>query len=236
MDLVDLNPGPVLTRVGETVFKLRLFDLKAVVWAESFFSESDRGGLNAMHYVLNNPDNWNVFSSSVTDIAFYLAEDLEPKTQEEFRKLINASNPSQAIAILQKSISEVLKKSFPQGEKTAISGGEIFNKTIQNEGKQSTDWSKVYADFYRFGGMTVDQFYSMTMTQIDSIYSQIDESRTREKVESQQFDCSIHGVKKQNWPKMPQRKAGTKEIDQDEIKRRQEAHEKLFKGGKWPEK
>ena len=236
MDLVDLNPGAIYTSVGETVFKLRLFDLKAVVWAESFFSESDRGGLNAMHYVLGNPDNWKVFSSSVADIAFYLAHDLEAKTPAEFKELINGSNPSQAIAILQKSISEVLKKSFPQGEKTEITGGDIFNKATQSEEKKPVNWAKIYADFYRFGGMAIDQFYSMTMTQIDAIYSQIDEGRTREKIELMQFDCSIHGVKKTNWPKMPIKSNSDSEVDQDEINRRQEAHAKIFKDGKWPEK
>ena len=236
MDLVDLNPGAINTRVGETVFKLRLFDLRAVVWAESFFSEADRGGLNAMHYILGNPDKWNVFSSSVADIAFYLSEDLEAKNPAEFKELINASNPSQAIAILQKSISEVLKKSFPQGEKAALTGGDIFNKATQSEEKKPVNWAKIYADFYRFGGATFDQFYSMTMLQIDAVYSQIDEGRTREKIELMQFDASIHGVKKNNWPKMPIKIESRKEVDQDEIKRRQEAHEKLFKGGKWPEK
>lgn len=235
MDLVNLNPNPVLTRVGDLIFKLRLFDLNAVVWAESFFSESDRGGLNAMYYILNNFENWKVFASSVADIAFYLAEDLEIKTPEKFKEAINASNPSQSIAFLSKSISEVLEKSFPQGNKTVISGGEIFNKATQNEEQKPTDWAKVYADFYRFGGMTLEQFYSLTMRQIDAIYIRIDEGMTREKVELMQFDCSIHGVKKQNWPKMPQRKVETKEVDEDEIKRRQEEHEKLFKGDAWRE-
>ena len=236
MDLVDLNPGAINTSVGGTVFKLRLFDLKAVVWAESFFSESDRGGLNAMYYILGDPDKWNVFSSSVMDIAFYLSEDSEIKTRGELRDKINTSNPSQAIAILQKSISEVLKKSFPQGEKTEITGGDIFKKATQSEEKKPVNWARVYADFYRFGGMTIDQFYSMTMLQIDAINSQIDDGRTREKIELMQFDCSIHGVKKQNWPKMPQRKSEAKEVDQDEINRRQEAHENLFKNGKWPDR
>lgn len=236
MDLIDLNPGAVLTRVGEVIFKLRLFDLNAVVWAESFFSESDRGGLNAMHYILGDHDNWRVFSSTVADIAFYLAEDLDVKTPAEFKTLINGPNPSQAIAILHKSISEVLKKSFPQGKKDVISGGEIFNKATQSEGEQSTDWGKVYSDFYRFGGMTIDQFYCMTMFQIDEIYSKIDEGKKGERIEEMQFDCSIHGIKKQHWPKMPMRRPAAKEVDKDEIKRREAEHQNLFKDGKWPER
>lgn len=235
MNLVDLNPGPVYTSVGDTIFKLRLFDLNAGVWAESFFSESDRGGLNAMYQIINDPNNWRVFSSSIADIAFYLADDLEIKTPEEFKEKINVSNPSQAIAVLSKSISKVLEKSFPQGEKNAIAGGEVFNKAVQNEEQKPTNWAKIYADFYRFGGMTIDQFYSMTMRQIDAIYSQIDEGRTREKIELMQFDCSIHGIKKQNWPKMPIKTESKQEVDKNEIKRRQEEHEKLFKGNKWPE-
>jgi hypothetical protein len=235
MDLIDLNPGPVLTRVGDLIFKLRLFDLRAVVWAESFFSESDRGGLNAMYYILNNPEKWNVFSSTVADVAFYLAEDLAIKTPEEFKKKINVSNPPQAIAILNQSITEVLEKSFPKGNKTAITGGELFKKAVQNEEQKKTDWANVYAEFYRAGGISIDRFYSLTMLQIDAIYRRIDEGRTREKIENMQFQCSIHGIKKQNWPKMPQRKIETKEIDQDEIKRRQEEHKKLFgDDDKWP--
>ena len=235
MDLVDLYSGSVFTRVGDLIFKLRLFDLHAVVWAESFFSESDKGGLNVMYHVLGDIDNWRVFSSSVADIAFYLAEDLEIKTPEEFKEKINESNPTESIAYLSESIKKVLKKSFPKNKKTVIDGGEIFKNATKNEEQKPTDWAKIYADFYRFGGMTIDQFYSLTMAQVDEIYKEIDFGRTKEKIELMQFHCSIKGVKKENWPKMPKKQDPEKEINEDEIKRRQEEHEKLFQGDKWRE-
>lgn len=240
MDLVDLNPGPVLTKVGDLIFKLRLFDLRAVVWAESFFSESDRGGLNAMYYILNNPEKWRVFSSTVADVAFYLAENMEIKTPEGFKEKINESkNPdkiSKNIAHLHQSIFEVLKKSFPNQKKISLSGGEIFQKTAKQEDQKPTNWARVYADFYRLGGISIDQFYSLTMRQIDAIHSNIDEGRTREKIENMQFQCSIHKMPKNSWPKMPQRRTETVEIDQDEIKRRQAEHDKLFGDpAKWQE-
>jgi DUF438 domain-containing protein len=233
MDLVDLYPDTqIYTRIGDLIFKLRLFDLHAVVWAEYAFSESDRGGLNAMFYHLNNPDNWDPFSFAVADLAFYLAENLKIKSKEEFVKKINESNEkktiSRNIAILNDSIQKVLKKSFPDKSGVSVSGGEIFNNIVKNEQPEPTNWAKVYADFYRIGGMTRNEFFSMTVRQISEIYSQIDEGRTREKIESMQFNCGIHGIKKENWPKMPQKRT-TKTIDEDEIKRRQEEHEKLFK-------
>jgi hypothetical protein len=235
MDLVDLYPDTrIYTSVGDLIFKLRLFDLHAVVWAESygwadasFIPDSDRGGLNAMYYILGDSDNYRVFATIVTNIAYYLAEDLNINL-ESFVAKINEKNPPRAIAILSESVKAVLKKSFPDKDNTGVSGGEIFNSIVKDKKPDPTNWAKVYSDFYRFGGMSRNEFFSMTMRQIDEIYTQIDESRTREKIENMQFHCSIRGIKKQHWPKMPLKKSGTKNIDNDEIKRRQEEHQKLF--------
>jgi len=233
MDLVGLNPCHVLTSVGDLAFRLRYFDLRAVVWAESFFSNEDRGELNVMYYVLDHPEEWDKFAPTVANIAFYLSEGLEIKTFEEFAEKINASNASRATAILKKAIDEVLERSFPVCKKDVVTGGEIFNKSVQNKDQKSTDWANIYADFYRFGGMTLDQFYSLTMLQVDAIYTQIVESQTREKIELMQLQCGINGIPKKNWPKMPRLRQDRESIDPEEMEAKKNRFKKLFTDTKW---
>ena len=142
MDLADLYPLPVIARLDDyIVFELRPFDLRAIVWAESFFSQTAKGGLNIMNEVLSNSDNFQPYAATVADISFYLANDLDESgifSACEFKSKINKADdgPNKALARLHVALEQVFFNSFPQPEPEEQKGGAIYQQMIAKQKKK----------------------------------------------------------------------------------------------------
>jgi hypothetical protein len=217
MDLTEFNPLPVVAELDGNVFELRLFDLRAVTWAERYFSDTDSGGLEVLQGILNSPldnqDDWNQYTNAIAQIVFYLNmdEDLLPPSVCLFKNQINKSSEggSLAIAKLYTAVEKVLKLSFPDppGETTETGSGEEKENAEPGEPVQ-TNWSRVYVQVSRgLKGLSIDDFYKMTMRQVKSILESI-AIETRSELQNQAI---LHGI--ENYQIVSPKVNGEKKAD-----------------------
>lgn len=101
------------------------------------------------------------------------------------------------------AVQQSLLDSFPKKvDEAEYSGGAIFQFLMQKgekEAAKETNWPEIYAKFFAVGGMTIEQFYSLTMRQVDILSEEINLL----KFEDFRSDATIHGInpKKITGPK-----------------------------------
>ncbi len=181
MDLHELSPFPVYIQWEGKEIKLRPFDLRAITWAERFFCEEGKSGFERMNQILGDSSDIDLFTNTVVEIVFYLSEGFESvgiHTARQLKEEIKKSEDRQLIFIgLKEALENVLLDSFPEKEEEPeVMGGAIYQMLKAREEKEkrkSVKWEQIYAEFFRAGGMSIEQFYSLTMKQIDGIYSEL---------------------------------------------------------------
>lgn len=208
MNLSGLNPYPVGLDFGGVLVELRNFDLNAMVWADWFFKEPGVSGMSIMQEMLTGDCESDEHQSAVIDILYYLAVD--PKSLGESPQAVKArikktGEAGALISQLLQAIRQVLEQSFPKAEpEPERAGGEIYRKLTAKKtdtiNTDSTNWAQVYADFAGHFGTTIDQFYSLTMAQVEVLHREI----VIAKAENLKFQGSIHGAKMKGF-KIPHR-------------------------------
>ena len=187
MELAEFNPLPIEAEVDGQLFELRPFDLQAMVWAESYFSDAQIGGLNILKQRLENPEVWQEYAEAVVDTVFYLlADEDEIPSLCVFKGLINKSEdgPARSIAKLYFSLSQNLVNSFPVEEtpEPAPDGKE----PVEHKGEKPepppppNDWAEIYTIVAGHVGCTIKEFYRYTYRQINAILTEIHELKLHE--------------------------------------------------------
>ena len=201
MNIVEFNPRPVIAELDSTfLLEFGPFDLNCVVWAESYFNPPEQlGGLEIMGRNLENYENWKVYAGTVIEVAHRIQVDPDnPPTVCAFTALINKvpekeGGPAGAIARLSVAINQVLKNSFP--DQPAESNNPDIPENLKSkndlppEEQKSTNWARVYVQVARELGISIDQFYSMTMRQVESILTEIAEVKHADLLN----DMKLHG-------------------------------------------
>lgn len=185
-----------------------------------------------MNLLLTNPDNENELSNTIIDVGFFLgSEDFEKlgiNGPVELKNLINEKEDYQEeLKSFGDALQTVFKNSFPPQQKEQVTGGEIFKKlTHKKKGESAidTDWEQIYVAFYMAGGMSLDEFYNLTMRQINYLYPEINYKIS----ESFSIQAGIYGRKLKN---KPQRKQQT-EFTSHDIAAFEKMHHELMKENK----
>ena len=280
MILSDLSPFPASVDWEGNCIQLRPFDLRAITWAERFFSLEDENGFERMNEILRSDLDQNLTLNTVIDVVYHLGEiDLnkikiqsasdfkqaivkggrafenleevvlsasdyastikndsqrESELKSEIEKAIEylKTNKQKRIAGViyefQKALKEILEDSFPKKRKEPeVKGGEIYKKLTANkkESRGSTNWDRVYIDFYRAGGMTIEQFFSLTMKQIDILHPEL----TYKDFEDLKFTAGLHGRKMSG--NVTRREEQT-EFTPEDVSAFEKMHERLTKEGR----
>lgn len=229
MNLSDLNPFPVYINWEGEAIELKPFSLRTITWAERFFYVEGESGFDRMNRILTNPDDQNVLFNTIIDVVYYLgSEDFKVNGPVELKKLVN-ENENLAVKLeeFKDGIQQVFKNSFPPQQKEQATGGEIFKKLTQKKKEgvsNQTDWEQIYVAFYMAGGMSLDDFYNLTMKQIDYLYPEINYKIS----EAFSLQASIHGAKLKNAPRRKQRE----EFTPGEVAAFEKMHKELMKENK----
>jgi hypothetical protein len=107
----------------------------------------------------------------------------EDSLLKEINKSIDYRNKIRNTALIKimeftKAVENVLKSSFPKPKKKEEpKGGSIFEalraQSKKVESKTEEYWEQIYSKFFIYGKLTIDQFYSLTMRQIDILSKEI---------------------------------------------------------------
>jgi hypothetical protein len=185
MYLNDLNPCPSCIDWDGHEIELKPFSLRSITWAERFFFKDNISGFQRMNEILSGKGDRNVFNNTVIDIVYYLSSGFDQvgiKTVVDLKKTIAKRDDSREIINnFIKVIEQILVDSFPKRkEEPEQTGGAIFQflkkqeeELKKEQGEQDTNWAEIYINFFRAGGMALDEFYSLTMRQISELYPEL---------------------------------------------------------------
>jgi len=123
-------------------------------------------------------------------------------------------------------INKIINSSFtPQEEEEEPKGGSIFNALrAQSKGArkqdQVIDWSPIYVELYSAGGMSIEQFLSLTPKQVDLLRQDIHCKR----FDDNEFNAKIHGMKMKG---APVRRGQQMKFSKEDIAEFEEIHSRL---------
>ena len=213
MSLHDLKPPKVHVVLGgcNLVFTLRPFDLTAIAWADLVYEDQNGSGFDNLKKILSSSDNPG-YGLALANTCYHLSSigllNSEINTVEEFAERINNSNDKNDVVVLNNKLSEVFKNSFPEKiDEPELTGGAIFEyfKSMEAE-KQDIEinWAETYMRIYAVGGMSIDEFYKLTIKQIGIISEEIGYLKAYDFRDN----AMIHGIPA-NKIKVPRRKEKT---------------------------
>lgn len=209
MKLSELNPFPIYINWEGTYVKLKPFSLRAITWAERFFFMDGIDGYERMNQILRNEEGEDIFFNSVIDIVYFLGyegfEDVGISSPCVLKKKIAESDEKYEILLKFKiALEETISISFSKHKKEPEqTGGAIFefikrrDEQLQNEKETKVNWDRIYIDFYRDGGMTIDQFFDLTPRQINILHREL---IYRQSVDHER-NLNLHGGKSTFKPK-----------------------------------
>ena len=208
MDPSEFSPYPIVIVWENQELELKPFDLRAITWAERFYFLDDQNGLERMHRILKNEEGEAAFQNAVIDIIHHLSCGGFGIQASELKESVRAHEDRINIFNgFTTALNKTFSISFPQKkEEPELTGGAIFQffKDMEDEkGKpeSKTNWAQIYTKFYAAGGMTIDQFYGLTLKQIELI----NEELVFVNAESFRDNAAVHGIPA-NKIKMPRRK------------------------------
>jgi len=211
MDLSEFSPFPVSVDWEGQEITLKPFDLRSMTWAERFFCLDDEGGFDRMNEILKNKHGEAAFQNAVIEIIFYLSGSGFQKhgifTAKELKEDIRTHENKLKIFIdFRDTLSEILKTSNPEkvAPEPELTGGAIFEffKAQEEEKHQpKINWAQTYTKLYETGGMSIDEFYSLTIRQLFAIIEEI----TYLDGEDFKDNAMIHGIPA-NKIKIPRRR------------------------------
>jgi hypothetical protein len=163
-------------------------------------------------------------------IESYMAESGYISTAEILKEEIrNHKNKVNIFNGFIEAIHQTFENSFPKPEeKEEHTGGAIFQSIIAKEEKArseiSVNWAQIYTKFFTAGGMTIEQFYSLTMKQV----SVIGEELGYHNAEAFRDMALANGIAPKRI-KIPKRKEKI-DFTADDVAKFEKMHEKLMKG------
>jgi hypothetical protein len=234
-DLSELNPYPVYVIWEEEAIELKPFDLRAITWAERFFYYEGENGFDRMNRLLTDQDNERELLNTVIDVVYYLGiEDFQAigvSCPVGLKKLFNKKDDyRERLGEFGRALQQVFKNSFSQKkQEPETTGGDLYKKLTQNKNHGSgnkTDWEQIYVSFYMAGGMSINEFYKLTMKQIDCLYPEINYKISEEF----SLKARMHGVKLKSQPRRRQQEE--KGFTEKDIAAFEKMHNDLMKENK----
>lgn len=212
MELHEVSPFPLSVDWEGKEIPLKPFDLRAITWAERFFYLEGQGGYDRMNETLKNKYGEAAFQNTVVEIIFYLSGSQFQKfsifTASELKKEIrNHENKVQIFSDFMAALAEIFKTSNPEkvAPEPELTGGAIFEffKSQEQEEKPEAkiNWAQIYTKLYVAGGISIDEFYSLTLRQVFLIIEEIGYLNA----ESFRDNAIVHGIPA-NKIKIPRRK------------------------------
>lgn len=181
MDLTELNPPPVVARFDGHAFELRMFDLRAIVWATNRFAKDGKNGLDMMSTYLNSHDSFNIFSGVVSEIIWYLMsdtdrEDIFQDSSCYFKRLISETpekdgGAERVIAVFYNAIQKVFANSFPDQPEPVKTPERTSPKHQEKPAPEC--WAKIFVEVSNYIKCNLNEFYAYTIRQIDVFRTQI---------------------------------------------------------------
>jgi hypothetical protein len=212
----------VVYHLGERDFKRvgveSVVELKTALFKGPDYSQLDRA--------FDTVDSYRILLHECHD--YDRSEKIEAAMKQalEFRNQPSI-NRLEKVDEFKDAVEEVIKNSFteskPEPEQT---GGAIFQMLKAREKsmtKPRQHWEQIYTEFFLAGGMTVQDFISLTIKQINAILPEINFSKSKE-VETQ---CDIHGLKLKHRVR---RKESDEDFSDANIPGFEKMHEKLMQG------
>jgi hypothetical protein len=233
-DLSELNPFPVYVIWEEEAIELKPFDLRAITWSERFFYYEGENGFDRMDRMLSDPKDQILLSNTILDVVYYLGiEDFQSvgvSCPVKLKNLLNKKEDYREILMhFGDELEQVFKNSFsPKIKGPEVKGGDVYKRLTGGEsrGGITTNWEQIYVAFYMAGGMSVDEFYKLTMKQIDILYPEINYKIS----EAFGIQASIYGRKLKNQPRRAQQEE--KGFTEKDIAAFEKMHDQLMKDNK----
>jgi hypothetical protein len=235
MKLSDLEPFPVFIAWEGQPVELKPFCLRSIVWAERFFFDGKTDGFDRMNQILAGAEGQEVLFNTLIDIVYYLGESdfsgLGIKTPVELKLKIGESEKKlEIIGKFKDALEQVIAQSFPDPKKEdpKPQGGSIYEALRNQHKKQVTadkpnNWDQIYIAFFRAGGMSINEFMSLTMRQINPLLAEIQYKHNED------MNLLSELIHKKIKIKKPHRILPEMDFSEEDINGFERIHEKLVK-------
>jgi len=227
--LSDLKPYPSYIEWDGEPVELKPFSLRSITWAERFFFRHGISGFERMNLILSNQEGQEVLFNTLIDIVYHLGEsDFERLGIESAVDLKNkVAASAEKLEILKKfkdSVEQVILNSFPTSAKRPqFNGGKGFDEIGKGvKSRQSENWDQIYIEFFRTGGMTIDQFMDLTIKQIGPLMQEIQFKKTEE------LNILSDLIHKKIAIKKARRQLPQLDFTEDDVKTFEKMHKKLM--------
>ena len=187
MKLSELSPFPTFLKWEGAQIQLKPFSLRAITWAERFFFRPETDGFDRMNRILGNHEGQDVLFNSLIDIVYYLGFEGFDKigfdSPDKIKaKVAESDKKMQILEEFKEKVEQIISDSFPkQPKRPEFKGGKRFEEITKGAGSTAQDnWDQIYVEFFRSGGMSIDDFMELTVKQIGPLISEIQHKRTEE--------------------------------------------------------
>lgn len=216
-NLSSPDPNLVLNTILDIVYHL-------AEGIDESVSEFKKSVINGGFHNLNPAiDQATEYLAGVTDRERFSA--FSPILEEalELKSKLDAYNVADKVKEFKQALDKVIENSFPENQNEQIEGGEIFKSFAKKEEEQKEgDWERIYTDFSHALGLSIDDFYKLTMRQIDAIYEEISVKAHEEF----RMNASIHGIKSNRIQGAKRRKKKS-QFTKEDVATFKKMHQKL---------